>query len=52
MQRVRAQGATNTFWATMMLDSLVEQDTDVLIWEYAINDAALGSVLAVCRSLL
>merc|ERR1719387_239271 len=32
-----AQGCTETFWGANMLDSLVG-DTDVLFWEYAIND--------------
>ena len=31
-------GATDTLWAAAMFTSLVSEDTDVIVWEYALND--------------
>lgn len=39
-----AQGTTNSMWSSMMLDSLFDTlDLDVIVWEYAINDAAFNT---------
>ena len=36
-----AHGGSSTFWNLLMLDQLVHtRDTDVLVWEYAVNDAS------------
>merc|ERR1712232_1405387 len=37
-----AQGATDSFWSSLMMDSIIG-DADVLFWEYAINDFKGGS---------
>ena len=38
-----AHGATDTFWSSLVLDEVVDVNhTDVLVWEYAINDALGG----------
>eukprot|EP00747_Dinoflagellata_sp_TGD_P221642 gnl/TRDRNA2_/TRDRNA2_93436_c0_seq1.p1 gnl/TRDRNA2_/TRDRNA2_93436_c0~~gnl/TRDRNA2_/TRDRNA2_93436_c0_seq1.p1 ORF type:complete len:539 (-),score=57.96 gnl/TRDRNA2_/TRDRNA2_93436_c0_seq1:49-1665(-) len=42
--RNAAQGETDSMWATLLFDSVIGTgETDVLFWEYAINDAAGGS---------
>jgi len=39
-----AQGSTNSLWSAIMMDSLLPASgVDILVWEYAINDAKSGS---------
>ena len=33
-----AHGTTNIFYSSLMFDSLVPEDTDLIIWEYTINE--------------
>ena len=33
-----SHGSTNSLWATLLRDSLLEGDYDIYVWEYGIND--------------
>jgi len=33
-----AQGATDSLWSSLVLDEVLDAESDVVIWEYAIND--------------
>jgi len=50
VSRNPSAGATGSDWASMMLDSLVDADADMIIWEFEINDWHLHDLKSMTRA--
>jgi len=45
-----SQGDTTSVWGALYLDTLIPESTDIILWEYTINDSIMSSLAEVSPS--